>query len=152
MVNHNLTRKSLPRLPAFVRQHLDQLIKDDCQFEEEEEERIEQEQRLLAGTRYVVVEGSIDHPYKNVSKQIHFWIASHDSARIHLYIGGSGCWMTPSSHYLFFSPVAGELLPPKPDRQTWWAIVIGEQDSPYSVYRICVRPESEVADNFPDIG
>ena len=147
-----LTQEEFSQLPAFVRQYLEELIKDDCQFEEEEEEWVQREQQMLAATAYANITGTVDHPYSDISKQVNFWIASHDHVLIHLHIGGSGCWINPNSHYLFFSPIAAELLPPEPDRQTWWAIVYDERAHHYCIYQIHVRPEAGVADTFPDIG
>jgi hypothetical protein len=52
----------------------------------------------------------------------------------------------------FFHPIDTTLLPAEADRQTWWVIFDNERASGYTVYRIQVRQESAVTENFPDIG
>lgn len=81
-----------------------------------------------------------------MGKQVNLWIGSHYHVHLHLYIGGSNCWIAPDNHYIFFHPIDSSLLPTEPDRQIWWVISDG-----YVVYRIQVQPESEVAEQFPDI-
>src|SRR6266699_1583717 len=110
------------QLPIFVREYLNQLILEDCQFEEDEQTRQEQERQLLAKTTYAEVTGTIDHPYTDIGKQVNLWIASHDEVRIRLYIGGSGCWLRPNNHYIFFHPIDTTLLPAEADLHTWWII------------------------------
>src|SRR5438094_918673 len=110
-----LTDELRDQLPIFVREYLNQLILDDCQFEEDEQARQEQKRQLLAKTTYAEVTGTIDHPYKDIRKQVKFWIASHDEVGIRLHIGGSGCWLLLDNHYIFFHHINTTLLPAEAD-------------------------------------
>jgi hypothetical protein len=142
-----LTDELRSQLPLFVQHYLAELIRDDCQFEENEWMRQEQEQQLLAKTTYTEVTGTIEHPYTDVNKQVQLWIGNHDEVRLHLYIAGSDCWILPDNHCIFFHPIDPSLLPAKPDRPIWWLISGG-----YAIYRIQLLRESEVIGKFPDMG
>src|SRR5713226_9105657 len=103
-----LTNERRDQLPAFVRKRLEKMILDDCQFEETEAGRLAKQQECFEDALYAEVDGTIDHPYQFISKQVNLWIADHDDVRVHLHIGGSACWIEPSNHYLFLRPIADD--------------------------------------------
>ena len=146
LVVEPLTIERRAQLPAFVRKFLEDLILDDCQFEETEAQRLAKQQECEESALYAEVDGTIDHPYQDVSKQVNLWIADHDNVRIHLHIGGSACWIEPSNHSLFFRPITPDLLS-ETNQFTWWVVTEG-----YIVIRITIRAEHEVQGDFPDIG
>ena len=92
--------------------------------------------------------GTIDHPYQNIRKQINLGIASSDNCNHSIHLGGSACWVRPNSHSIFFHPIAPELLPEMPDLTTWWVI---KDESVLEVFKIAVRSESEVTQDFEDL-
>lgn len=98
--------------------------------------------------QYHELVGTIDHPYQNISKQINLWIASSDSCYHDIHLGGSACWVRPDNHYIFFHPIAPELLPEIPDLTTWWVI---KHEHALEVFKIAVRSESEVTQNCEDL-
>jgi hypothetical protein len=147
-----ITKKQYNELDGFVQAYLTELIQDKCQFEEDEQERKQQEQYMLDDTDYAEVTGTIDRFVFNTSdirKHIGFWIGSHDEISLHIHLGGSACWIIPDNHYIHFVAIDPTLLPRYPNRNEWWAIMEGERDTQFTVYKISVTRESDVSENFP---
>ena len=82
-------------LPPFVCEKVQELLLDSHYGDEEEDDEIDERT-----VRYAEIDGSIDHPYKDIGRHIMLWIASDDTTRLHIYLGGSSCWIEPDSHYI----------------------------------------------------
>jgi hypothetical protein len=144
---HSLTEDGMEFLPAFVRDRLEYLA-DVFNWHPDDEEDdpynftyYEVRGRLSDG-HYTVRSG------QPVSSLISIWIASDDNCNRSLYIGGSGCWICPDSHYLFFDAIDPTLLPEKPDLNVWWCIQYEEGIKVIKI--LACQPEEEVTENFPD--
>lgn len=55
-------------------------------------------------------------------------VGNLDVAPRWLHLGGSGCWIEPDYHALYFEPIPQELRPQVPDAHTWW-LLYSEDDS-----------------------
>jgi hypothetical protein len=139
---HELNNEGMRFLPPFVQARLEYLA-DMLQWRSDEGQ-------AHHFTSYEV-KGRLSNGYytagKQVSSLIQFWIASDDECNRSLYIAGSGCWICPDSHYLFFDAIDPDLLPEKPDPSVWWCI---NYKGDIKVIKIQVTPEEESLADFPD--
>jgi Helicase C-terminal domain len=105
------TRTRFPRHVVAKLTELILTVDDTC---EEEREDYSIGYRHLLGT----LERSDGFPLTTVQ----FWIASHDSARLLLWLPGSWLWIRPDSHYLYFDEIEPSLLPEQVDYSTVWVV------------------------------
>jgi hypothetical protein len=128
-------------LPPFVCEKVQELLLESDYGDEEDE-------IVSESVRYAEIEGSIDHPSKDIGRQIILWIASDDTTRLHMYVGGSSCWIEPDSHSISFHAIDETLLPVQAERDAsiWWIIADGR-----SVHRIHIVPEAGTVEDFPDL-
>ena len=144
---HPLTVDGMRFLPPFVRDRLEYLADIfDWHPNDEQDDPFD--------FTYYEVRGRLSDGHytirqrERVSSLIQIWIASDDDCIRSLHISGSGCWICPDSHSLFFDAIDPTLLPKKPDLNVWWCI---QYEQGIKVIKIVAcTPEEEVAEDFPD--
>jgi hypothetical protein len=110
------------RFPRHVVARLTELI---LAFDETYEER----EDYSIGYRHLY--GSLESSDGFPLTTVHFWIASHDSDRILLWLPGSQVWIKPTSHYLYFDPIDPSLLPGSVDYATVWVVYDDSEGSSF---------------------
>ena len=126
-----------PTIPAFVLQQ----VRFVLDWHESDEDTF----------FYATTAGCITVPYKDISKHIMIWIASHDHVVHSIYPGGSSTWIQAESHYLSFKAIPD--LPPLQERDpsVWW-IVSDTEEAPWPrVVRIQIVSEEQMTRPFPDL-
>jgi hypothetical protein len=84
-------------------------------------------------------------------KRIEFWVPGARQGRHWMYLGGSNCWIVPSSLTVNFESIPDELLCKVHDLKLWWVLSSDHYDAherSLHVYRITVVAEDKVVDEW----
>jgi hypothetical protein len=87
-------------------------------------------------------------------KRIEFWVPGAMRGRHWMYLGGSSCWIVPSSLTVKFENIPDELLCKNHDLKLWWVLSSDNQDArkrSLHVYCIIVVAEDEVLDEWDEL-
>lgn len=145
---HALSQTGMEFLPPFVRARLAYLADihgwwPKAAAEGEEAEEIFFSYHEVPG---MLSPGHYSSPVGDYIAPINFWIGSDDECERSIHLGGSSCWICPSSKQIFFDYIEPQLLPAQPDPSVWWCIShVGIQ-----VMKILVNPPGALTEHFPD--